>query len=853
MSLAVPTATSAKPGDLFAGYSPIPGVYDEMFAAPGEPRPHWRRFAESLNALGRVELTRRCEQARRMLRENGVTYNVHGDPDGRDRPWDLDPLPLLLPAAEWTALSSGLVQRAQLLNLILADLYGPQRLLREGDLPAELVFGHPGFLRSCYGWGTRRNFLDFYAAHLARAPHGRWAVLADRTQAPAGAGFAVENRIVVSRLLPNLFQESEVQRLASFFIAVRETLRNLADRRDNPRIVLLSPGPANPAYFEDAYLARYLGYALVEGGDLTVRDSRVYLKTLGGLIPVDVIVRRIFDDDCDPLELAAESTAGVPGLLQAARAGAVAVANALGSNLLEAPAFMAYLPDLCRRLLGEELQLPSVGTWWCGQRESLEHVIGNLDHLVIKPSYSVRDARPIFGEQLSIAEKCALVARIRAQPRNFVAQEILARSTAPVWTTSGMQPWRMAVRAFLVSSGDSYQVMPGALTRVSATLHQLGESSLGGQGSKDVWILSDGPVAPVSLLHPAGEPIALRRSGNDLPSRVADNLFWLGRHVERAEGSVRLLRSVVSRLTSDAQPEQMPELGVLLHALSDQGQIRADFVIHADGRRTPVWEPEILAFVFEEGRAGSLRSTLRAVHRGASLVRDRISIDSWRILNRLDQDFQASYPLGVVPLSEVLSMLNQMIIHLSAFSGLGMESMTRGPGWRFLDMGRRLERGLYMLSLINSTLTARQIDENNVLEALLEIADSSMTYRSRYLTSLQVRPVLDLLMTDESNPRSVGFQLLALVNHVENLPRDSNEPLLGSEQRLIMSAMTGLRLADIDGLCTVDKDGARRSLERLLHRLAAHLRNLSDGVTHKYLVHAGPSRQMGEVGARSGA
>ncbi len=850
MSLAFSSLGDPRQISLFQRYQPLPGVYDETFASPGLMRPHWRDFIEAIDAMGPRELGRRWEQAQRLIRENGVTYNVHGDELGKDRPWELDPIPLLLPAGDWAALATGLVQRARLLNLILADVYGPQKLLGEGLLPPDFVFAHTGFLRPCHHIHVpHQTYLHLYASHLARsAEDGRWLVLADRTQTPSGAGYAVENRIVISRMLPNKFRDCRVQRLASFFISVREMLHGLAaQNRDNPRIVLLSPGPQSPTYFEDAYLARYLGYTLVEGGDLTVRNGRVYLKTLGGLLQADVIMRRVADDDCDPLELRSDSYAGVPGLLQAVRSGAVAAGNALGSGFLEAPALMAFLPELSRRLLGEELQIPSVATWWCGRPEGLSYVLSNFDHLMIADAYD-RQVQPAVGGQLCDVEREQLLARIKARPREFVGQQWVKRSTAPVLTNGvGVQPWHVALRTFLVAAEDSYQVMPGGLTRVSAVGDRLGDSMLAGEGSKDVWVLSDGPVATVTLLQPPDTPVELRRSGNDLPSRVADNLYWLGRHVERAEGAVRLLRAVVTRLTNEAPPDSLPELSPLLHALVEQGQIRPEFIVHAEGRPVPIADREILAFIFDAQRSGSLRATLDSVRHVGSIVRDRISLDSWRILNRVEQDFEALQMPAGVQLGDVLSMLNQMIVDFSAFSGLGMESMTRGPGWRFLDMGRRLERAMHTISLLRSTLANSRTDENPLLDALLEIADSSMTYRNRYLTTLRIPPLLDLLMTDESNPRSIGYQLVALSEHVENLPREQNEPLLTAEQRTMLSALTGLRLADIDALSETDRDGARRQLDRLLGRLTQQLRTLSDGITHKYLVHAGPSRQLAEI------
>lgn len=846
MSSSLDIAATPLGGGVVAGYHPPPGVFDELFNETGSLRPQWQKFITALDAMGPHDLARRWDQAKRLIHENGVTYNVYGDPQRTDRPWELDALPLVFPAAEWNILAVALVQRARLLNELLVDIYGQQTVLREGLLPPELVFAHPGFLLSCHGSRVPQDtYLHLYAAHLARRPDGRWTVLADRTQAPNGAGYAVENRIVISRTLPNKFHESQVQRLAGFFLTLRETLQSLATHhRDNPRIVLLSPGPQSTSYFEDTYLARYLGYTMVEGGDLMVRDNIVFLKTLGGLLPVDVILRRVIDDYCDPLELRGDSLLGVPGLVQAARRNHVVIANALGSGMIEAPVLQSFLPALCRRFLGEDLQLPSVETWWCARPDDLRYVLEHFEQLVIKPAFSSHSAKAIFIDQLTKAQREELAGRIRARPREFVAQERVTRSSAPVWNGREMEPWHVALRTFLVASGDSYQVMPGGLPRVSKSSQSMSESMTSGQGSKDVWVLSEGPVAPVSLLRPHGAPIELRRSGNDLPSRVADNLYWLGRQVERVEGAVRLLRSVVSRLTSETDPAGLPDLDRMLHSLTDTvhgpSEPTAEELRHA-------LQPEVYALVFDEHRPGSLRKTLNMVHQLASVVRDRISLDMWRILNLMDRDVEAPKAPEVLPLSDVLSMLNQTVVHLAAFSGLGMESMTRGPGWRFLDMGRRLERAVHTMRLLRNTLSHVTRYSHSMLEALLEIADSSMTYRSRYLTTLQLPPLLDLILTDETNPRSVAFQVQALAEHVSNLPRDQSQPVRSQEQRLILAAQTNLRLADVETLCEVEKDGSRTQLERFLARLATQLRKLSESVSHTYLIHAGPSRQLGEI------
>jgi uncharacterized circularly permuted ATP-grasp superfamily protein len=485
-------------------YEATPGFYDEVLGSGTKPRPHWGALSESLNAMGNQGLTRRWREGQRLIHDNGITYNVYSDPESTSRPWPLDPVPLMMDPAEWKTIEAAVIQRAMLFNSILADLYGPQRLLREKMLPAELVFPNPAFLRPCWGIEPPGGvFLHMYAADLARSPDGQWWVLADRTQAPSGAGYALENRLVTTRVLPDVFRASHIRRLANFFQTYREALQRLVPaNRENPRIVLLTPGPYNETYFEHAFLARYLGYTLVEGGDLTVRDNRVYLKTLGGLLPVDVIVRRQDDQFCDPLELRGDSMLGVPALVQAVRSGHVAIANSLGSGLAESPAYAAFLPGLSRLLLKEELKIPTVATWWCGQEEPLDYVLDHLGELVLKPTFPGTRGDPIFGAALSGKEREALLDRVRAEPGRYVAQERVALSTVPVWEDGPLHPRHMVVRVYAVSSGGGYAVMPGGLTRVSTSLDSMVVSIQRGGGSKDTWVLGDGPAPPFTLLRP---------------------------------------------------------------------------------------------------------------------------------------------------------------------------------------------------------------------------------------------------------------------------------------------------------------------------------------------------------------
>src|SRR5579862_1303960 len=556
-------------------YAASEGFYDEVLGANGEVRPHWRKLTESLAAMGHDGLTRRWHEGRRLIHDNGITYNIYGATQNTSRPWQLDPIPLVMDPDEWKAIEAGITQRAMLFNTILADLYGPQRLLREDLLPRELVLPNPAFLRSCWGIVPQGGVhLHVYSADLARSPDGQWWVLADRTQAPSGAGYALENRLVTSRVMPDVFRASHVRRVANYFQAYRNALQRMVPvRRENPRIVLLTSGPYNETYFEHAFLARYLGYTLVEGGDLTVRENHVFLKTLGGLLPVDVILRRQDDHFCDPLELRADSMLGVPGLLQAVRSGTVAVANALGSGLGESPAYAAFLPGLCQQLLGEELKLPNVATWWCGDEKAFEHVVENLDSLVIKPTFPGTGGDPIFGAGLSAKERQDLLARVRAQPGRFVAQEQVALSTVPVWDDGKLQPRHLVVRVFAVTTGNSYAVMPGGLTRISASLDNMVVSMQRGGGSKDTWVLGEKPAPPFSLLRATTHPLEVSRATFDLPSRVADNLFWLGRYTERVEATARIARAILGRLFQEGDAARAAGLNTGLDLLTTLGYL----------------------------------------------------------------------------------------------------------------------------------------------------------------------------------------------------------------------------------------------------------------------------------------
>ena len=802
-----------------------------MLAASASPRAHWLPLVRALDHLGPGEVQARGETARRFLRENGVTYNVYGDAQGFERTWELDPLPLLIPPAEWARIEAGLIQRTHLLGRILADLYSGQRLLHEHRLPPALVFANPSFLRPCRGIRPAGNLpLFLHSVDLMRSPDGQWWAMADRTQAPSGAGYALVNRIALSRAFPDEFRDCHVQRLASFFQVARDTLRRLAPlNRDNPNVVLLTPGSYNETYFEHAYLARYLGLQLVEGGDLTVRDRRVFIKTLEGLRPVDVILRRADDNFCDPLELRADSFLGVPGLVEAARAGNVAIANPLGSGVVETPALLAFLPGLCRHLLGEELKLPSVATWWCGQPSEREHVAEHLDEFIVKRAFPTGSGEPFFGRYLDAEHREALLNEIRVTPHAFVGQEQVALSTAPAWHDRQLVPRPLVLRVYVCATSDGYRVMPGGLTRVSP--HEDGPvvSTQSGGLSKDTWVLTDGPVSTVTLLKPSAPVVRLERRASEVPSRVADHLFWLGRYAERLEGTIRLLRVAVSRLAGESVGEPPPELAALLQLLAGLELFPKPA---AESGSTAKIEKHLLLLVYQASRKGSVREVLNRLRHSAFVVRDRFTADTWRIFNKLQLDARAR-PRNI-PVTEALALLNTLVLDLAAFNGMAMENMTRGHGWLFLDIGRRLERALHLLAVLRAALRVDPAGQA-LLEPVLEIADSVMTHRRRYHERPQLSGVLDLLLLDETNPRSLAFQLNALATHARALPSTG---LSGParEQGLLDSASA--QLASVDLLALTAGSAPRGAVTELVETMHSRLTELSEALTHRYFAHA---------------
>lgn len=769
------------PYSLLSAYPKSASRYDEMLDGKQQPRPHWFALLRHLKNESPGVMKQRLETVQRQVRENGVTYNVYADPLGSQRPWSLDVLPLILSPEEWSGIERAVIQRATLFNKVLCDIYGPQKLMDEGLLPSGLIYGNEGFLRSCHGLAPHEGIgLHTYAVDLGRTVDGRWHVLSDRTQAPSGAAYALENRQIISRAFPELFRELKIQNLDSFFATLRDSLEYWGRQctgsktpmhySEQPLMVLLTPGPYNETYYEQSYLARYLGFPLVEGSDLTVRGGKVWMKTLTGLQRVHVILRRLDDDYCDSLELRPDSTIGVVGLTEAARRGNVLITNSLGAKVLESSAFSEFMPQLCQRLLGQPLLMSSVESWWCGRPEGLERAIQQFDRLVIKSSLPQLRAAPVFGGDLNPEQRTAFIQKMRQRPQDYVAQTILSMSQTPTWDAQQGQlsAAPMGLRVFACATPNGYQVMSGGLARVASGKEPRIINMQHGGASKDVWISSSGRSSVRHLLHHATTSSDLNRGDTHLTSRVVDNFFWFGRYAERCENIVRLTRIALEMRLHATTEERGAEWSNVMKLCQGYNLLNHR---QPDGSTTPahlLTEQHIEAALIHsvvKGNVPGLASYLQDLFRVAFHLRERLSVDNWRKLNQMIQQIEGAVQEPL--LADALILLDDATTSLMTITGFSLDGMTRDLGWRFLSIGRWIERLQFLCRNLQCALS---MPPGSHLEWLLELADSIVTYRSRYMAKPEWLPVLDLLLLDETNPRSIIFQLKSLKKYLGHLP-----------------------------------------------------------------------------------
>ncbi len=802
------------------GYAGKGARFDECVDAAGNLRPAWAQFFNLLGGNQAAAIQAATEAGHRAIIEQDVSMNVYRGEQAGSQLWPLDVLPMLIAADEWKTLTSGLRQRAHLFNELLLDLYGPQKLLRGGLLPAAVAMHNPHFLRPCTGLGKVNPVcLHTFAVDVARSSDGRWWVIEDRLDAPSGLGYSLQNRIITRQALPDVFHRAPVQRLYQFFHDYRQSLENLAPTSADPRIVLLSPGAANETYFEQAYLSNYLGYTLVEGEDLTTRNRKVFLRTVGGLQQVDVVLRRLDSDFCDPLELDSSSLLGVPGLIHAAHSGSVALANQPGCRALETPALLGFLAPLCRHVLGEDLLMPNAATWWCGQDKPRDYVLENLANLVIKPTFRTRDsAPPRYGAWMGKASRAELAADIRANPGAWCAQERVFHSTTPGWHEGKLRPMPFITRLYVTWHDGDYTVMPGGLTRCNPRGEDMIVSLQQGSVSKDTWVLHEGePATPPALV--TSRAAETLRHPSATPSRTANNFFWLGRYLERTGALARRLEKLDALLRDEIallDPAVPRDTLALIFRMQD---------LPAEGDR-PLDQLAALArkAADDPARSSSLAANVANLVRLLEALKARLPHEAWQMIRHLRQRRKAGDTVACAWLRQ----------HLTALEGLTLETMPHDTGWHFLQLGRRLERGGQLLSLMQALLPATDAKAPTEfrLQTLLHLADALFTYRHAYHGAVDTAALLDWLIVSADNPRSLRYQADQINYHLGLLPAELAPRAVAALRLQSLRVLGEVRLADSARLAAHPAEAAQ-----LLHDQQLHLGRVSDELNQIYFSH----------------
>ncbi len=796
--------------------------------------PGWTTFFNFLGTDGFEDLNHRSANLRRQIRDNGVTYNVYADANGPQRPWSLDLFPLIISPSDWAGIEAGITQRTRLLNAVMADVYGPQTLLRQGLLPAALVQGHPGYLRAMQGVQPAGNmFLHIAAFDMTRGPDGKWWVVGQRTQAPSGLGYLLENRLSISMLFPEAFRGMQVQRLADSYDSLINSMKALSPVADS-RIVLLTPGPYNETYFEHAYLARYLGLTLVEGSDLLVRHEKLYLKTLQGLEPVHGILKRLDDEFLDPLELRSDSTLGVPGLLQVIRAGHVQVANAPGSAFLESPALLGFLPALSEHLLDETLRLPSLSTWWCGEQAVMQDMLPQLKNCVIKPTYPGSRMESVIGHTLSQRGLDEWAGRILRNGEDYTVQAYMPLAQTPTWQGEKIAPRAAMLRLFALPDGaGGWRVLPGGLARLAGKDENIASMQRGGS-SADVWALGDPKPSSTQTAQNTSSAMAAQAAlpllrKQPVTSRAAENLFWLGRYTERAENALRLAQIALQSLAGEDQSSQ-PLLAWISQMAADHGLVLSDVPAATQAKR--VFERSLIAGLADANQA-SVGFNLRALKSAASAVRERLSQEQWHVIVQMEQDFfrrcemftpahQAHHDYSSI---DALRALDTTSNYLAAITGAQTDRMMRDDGWRLLSVGRHIERLATLSGALASSFAARAVFDNSGFSAVVALFDSTITFHAQYQQRRDLPALLDLLVQDLDNPRSLSWVIKTMRGRLSTLTDDAADAQANLAATLRLPDVAAADLAGEFGHC----------------QSAAFA--LSDAVSRRYFSHASSGSQ----------
>jgi uncharacterized circularly permuted ATP-grasp superfamily protein/uncharacterized alpha-E superfamily protein len=828
------------------------GSYDEMLTPAMEVNPNWSALLANIKDIGIEGLVARQYDLDWYLSENGVTYNVYNDPQGLNRPWRLNVLPLIIHNQEWIRIEKGIKQRTELLNLIIKDVYGKRELISNGLIPQEVIYGHWGFLRQCdqIHYNTSKHLL-IHAIDIARGPDGRMWVISDRTQAPSGMGYALENRLTMGRVMPDLFKNMYVKKLSVFFQHFSELLISSGpQKKDAPNIVILSPGPHNETYFEHAYLASFLGYPLVQGNDLIVREGYLWMKSLKGLKQVDVVLRRVDDVYTDPLELKEDSQLGVAGLLDVIRRQHVTVINPVGCRILENPGLIPFMQGIARYFLNEELILPQIATWWCGQENEKKYVLEHMSGLIIKRIDRSSPASIFFGDRMTRSALDDLRRQISDRPYRFVAQEKIGFSTTPTFLNQQFEPRNSVWRTFSIAHRDEYSVMPGGLVRVAVERGDITVSNQKGGTNKDIWIL-DQAEEPTTGTATWNRKSSVSVSGlDDLPSHTAENLYWAGRYVGRTLTVARFIRMVLKQMTYLQFDERKPNsqsLQLLFQAVTHLTGTYPGFIPQEEEDHHPDPYTEMLSVLMDKERPGSLSYTLAMFTNVYYSIRNLWSADMWRVFDRIGRIWKTLQADPEVDIRKIIQALDQLITRLIAFMGLVEESILIEQGLLLYFIGLQLEQSILNISKCRALLIIKQNDqvEYEVLESLLTSHESLNIYRYSYRTFITLENLIDLIILDPKYPRSLTYQLNRLNKDLAILPQAKNSHELTDYEKYVFEAYSKVRLAKSDALIQLAEDSiVRDRLDNLLFDISELLNNASIALTNTYFSHIFTQNQL---------